>query len=280
MFFPLDSSGEWGIMSEEEYGGEPEVTTVEKIMTGDYSFSASVNGIRLEEQILREETVQLDSEESELGSYYSTYEHSNTYAIYEVPFAAGETLRLSVEYRQLYGGPKHAEWAEMYYPVYTGGSWKGPIGHGIIEVRAGVDFNWNGVWQYQSVDLPSAREKDERLIWEFEELEPESEPGAGVRVMLPYTDEPCWGIVMAPGGINFRTLPDPAATRVSAHPLMKEGEFFTIFERQGDWWRVEGEDGNAGWLRWRYVDPDTGMENIYAAISPGKNGYHALESGA
>ena len=89
-----------------------------------------------------------------------------------------------------------------------------------------------------------------------------------------------WGIVLSSGGINFRTLPDPAATRVSTHPLMKEGELFTIFEWRGDWWRIEDEEGNSGWLRWRYVDPDTGKENIYAAISPGKTSYHALESGA
>ena len=199
-------------------------------------------------------------------------------------FAAGETLILDVYYWQEYGAPKHASWREMFYPVYTGGSWKGPIGHGTIEVDTLEGFDWHGRWQFQSVGLPPAREeRDEdnreegKLLWEFSNLEPG--PGAGARVMMTGYAEP-WGIVLSSGGINFRTLPDPTADKISAHPLLEEGEFFTIFERQGDWWRVEDEEGNSGWLRWRYVDSDTGIENIYAAVSPGKNRYHALESGA
>ncbi|MCD4734182.1 SH3 domain-containing protein [bacterium] len=271
MYFPLESSRGWSLISEEEYSGESEVTTVDEITNSEYSFSASIQELELKERIIRETTLRVNQETlEELGAYEASI-HFDTYALYEVPFDAGETLWLSVRYWQKYSVPKHATWVEMFYPVYTGGSWQGPIGHGIIEINSWGSFDWNGRWQFRSIGLPPAREERNKdnvrfgsLFWEFTNLEPER--GAGVEVLMIGHSEP-WGNVLATGGINFRTLPEPAAARVSAHPVMKEGELFTIFGRQGDWWRVEDEEGNIGWLRWRYVDPDTGKESIYATFT-------------
>lgn len=187
----------------------------------------------------------------------------------------------------------------MIYPIYTGGSWKGAIGHGVVEVTAGSGFDWNGAWQYQSVSLPPATEKDGKLVWEFDELEPEKDSvwGTCVRVMMPWEfyktgsvesesafgrvpgdNQPGWGIILASSGINFRSERNNTSARVAAHPVLKEDEFFIIFERQGDWWRIEDEEGNSGWLRWRYVDADE--ENIYAALGSGRSIYeHALGGG-
>ncbi|MCD4734181.1 SH3 domain-containing protein [bacterium] len=278
MYFLLESDNRYNMIDEDEYGGEPKVTTIEDISNADYNFFATVSGKEYPVQVSIESTIVYTSEESEPGYYY-TQEYSHSYALYEIPFEAGETLTLSVKYWQRYSGPNFADWWHMYYKIHTGGSWKGPIGHGIVEVTAGSDFNWNGVWQYQSVSLPPATEKGGKLVWEFDELEPERDSiwGTCIRVMMPFDNQPCWGIVLVESGINFRSERNNTSARVAAHPVMKEGEYFTIFERQGDWWRVEDEEGNPGWLRWRYVDGD--KENIYAAITPAKNTYHALNGG-
>jgi|GEM_PF-3071916 len=285
MFFPLETAAYWTYWEEEEYRKNSEELVRIVLPVNDYEFHAlawkeggSTDG-ELETEIVRE----IRREFTIPGDFYAdVYVSYSTYALYEVSFAAGETLFVEVNYFQKYGAPKHAEWTEMFYPVYTGGSWKGPIGHGTIKVGSWDKFDWHGRWQFQSVGLPPAREESDEygngeLLWEFDDLEPG--PSAGVRVMMTGYAEP-WGIVLSSAGINFRTLPDPTADKISAHPLLGEGEFFTILERRGDWWRVMDEEDNLGWLRWRYVDPDTGIENIYAAISPGKSSYHALESGA
>jgi len=282
MYFLLENDNLYNMIDEDEYGGKPEVTTIEDISNSDYNFFATVSGKECPVQVSMESTIVYTSEESEPGYYY-TQEYSHSYALYEIPFEAGETLTLSAKYWQRYSGPNFADWCQMYYPIHTGGSWKGPIGHGIVEVTAGSGFDWNGVWQYQSVSLPPAIENGNKLVWEFDELEPETDSiwRTSVRVMMPFdNDEPCWGIVIAEKGINFRSERNNTSARVAAHPVMKMDEFFTIFERQGDWWRVEDEEGNAGWLRWRYVDGD--KENIYAAITPSKskNGFNVLSEGA
>ncbi len=287
MYFPLESSDTYNSYYPAARGEKlkAETTTVEEVTSGEYRFSASVNGTNLRIKVIQEKTASIRNESRadfiDDIDYYEGSSHSDTYAIYEVPFVAGETLTLSIEYQQAYSAISRGEWCQMLYLIHTGGSWKGPIGHGIVEVTAGSDFNWNGVWQYQSVSLPPATEKDGKLVWEFDELEPETQwyMAASMRVMMPWDNQPCWGIVLAESGINFRSERNNASTRVSAHPVMKDGEFFTIFERQGDWWRVEDEEGNSGWLRWRYVDPDTGKENIYATITPVKNTYHSMGLG-
>jgi len=275
MYFPLESSHEYNAYLPRKSGEklELEITTVEEISSGEYRFSSSVNGTNLEVKVIQETTDFVNDtnllEHLDGVDYYDGYFFSDIYAIYEVPFAAGETLTLSVEYQQSYPAPKQADWWEMVYPIHTGGSWKGSIGHGVVEVTAGSDFDWNGAWQYQSVSLPPATEKDGKLVWEFDELEPETgrRTAASVRVMMPWDNQLRWGIVVAERGINFRSERNNTSMRVSAHPVMKEGELFTIFGRQGDWWRVEDEEGNIGWLRWRYVDPDTGKESIYATFT-------------
>jgi hypothetical protein len=278
MYFPLSSGGGMHMVDEEDYSGKRESITISEVSNNEFQFTASANEVRLDCRVILEESVVVNPDY--YVPDYGIYEGSiyyQTYAIYKVPFVAGETLMLRVEYHQQYDAPKNADWCQMYYPIHTGGSWKGPIGHGIVEVTAGSDFNWNGAWQYLTEYLPPAVEKDGKLVCEFDELEPNEY--ASVIVMMPWDNQPCWGIAIASGGINFRSERNNTSARVSAHTVMKEGEFFTIFERQGDWWRVEDEEGNSGWLRWRYVDPDTDTENIYAAITPGKNTYHALDSG-
>jgi hypothetical protein len=285
MYFPLERAGYWDYWEEEEYRRNPEELVRTELPIDDYGFRALVDreGDRHADELETELVQEVRRAFTIPGELYAdVYVSSSVYALYEVSFAAGETLFLEVGYFQEYGAPKHALWTEMFYPVYSGGSWKGPIGHGTIEVGSWDAFDWHGRWQFQSVGLPPAREETDEygngeLLWEFSDLEPG--PGAGARVMMVGHAEP-WGVVLASGGINFRALPDPAGGVISAHPLLEEGEFFTILERRGDWWRVMDSEDNLGWLRWRYIDPDTGEECIYAAISPGKTSYHALESGA
>ncbi len=69
--------------------------------------------------------------------------------------------------------------------------------------------------------------------------------------------------------INFRTEPDPAAPRVEGRPTLDSRMPLYFIEREGDWLRVMYDDYSSeprfylGWVRWRYLDLETGMESIY-----------------
>src|SRR4030042_2793322 len=121
----------------------------------------------------------------------------------------------------------------MYYPGDSGGGWRGAIGSGLIEVRAGEGVDFFGRWQYSEQGLPPATEiPDEFMVcWEFTKLEPKS--GDGVTVALSGMAEP-WGVVVADGGVDFRSDPDPSAEQVAAHPLLANGEGFYFLRRAGD----------------------------------------------
>ena len=69
--------------------------------------------------------------------------------------------------------------------------------------------------------------------------------------------------------INFRTDPDHGAPQVSGCPTVQPRAYLYFIERRGDWLRVIYPVYSSetryylGWVRWRYRDPETGVENIY-----------------
>jgi len=89
---------------------------------------------------------------------------------------------------------------------------------------------------------------------------------------------PAWALV---DGLNFREGPDANADRIAAKPAFNLRDPFLVVGRRGDWYRVRclaGEEvagqgmslipGGVleGWVRWRYVDPDSREERIYVDI--------------
>jgi SH3-like domain-containing protein len=72
--------------------------------------------------------------------------------------------------------------------------------------------------------------------------------------------------VVLANGLNFRLAPDPTAEQVKEQPQLQKETPLQILEAYGEWWRVRTKEGNEGWIRWRYVDPESGEEHIYASI--------------
>jgi hypothetical protein len=66
--------------------------------------------------------------------------------------------------------------------------------------------------------------------------------------------------------INFRMQPSADAPRVAARPTLMKDEYVYVFESRGEWYRAETADGAEGWVRWRYVDPDTHTETVYVKL--------------
>jgi hypothetical protein len=125
---------------------------------------------------------------------------------------------------------------------------------------------------------------EEEITWEFSNYEPGE--GASIEIFLggnvdefcpPNTHEWLWnkigftspegqpGVVLA-NGLNFRLAPDPAAEQVKEQPQLQKETPLQILEAYGEWWRVRTKEGNEGWIRWRYIDPESGEEHIYASI--------------
>jgi uncharacterized protein YgiM (DUF1202 family) len=74
------------------------------------------------------------------------------------------------------------------------------------------------------------------------------------------------GIITAAKGINFRTKRGNTSAKVPGHEFLPKGEPLAVLERDGDWYRIRVNGGFEGWVRWRYVDPDTGKENRYVEL--------------
>jgi hypothetical protein len=124
---------------------------------------------------------------------------------------------------------------------------------------------------------------DEEITWEFSNYEPgegasiEIFLGGDVEKFLPNIQKPVFekigfasyegqpGVVLA-NGLNFRLAPEPSAGQVEEQPQLQKGTPLQILEARGEWWRVRTKEGNEGWIRWRYVDPESGEEHIYATI--------------
>ncbi|MCP4230646.1 MAG: SH3 domain-containing protein [bacterium] len=211
------------------------------------------------------------------------------YASWPVNFAAGEERVVECSYTSDYGGGGGMLlYYDFDYFLYTGSSWKGSIGYGTITVRPGSGFRdgWRSRFLlYESGDLPPAADYSDRVVWEFTDFEPsgsENNPTSSINVYLIRESviedgylgsgmgieegpgDP--GRIIAAGGINFRTEPDNTSARVPGHEFLPEGEPVAVLERDGDWYRIRTNGGFEGWVRWRYVDPDTGKENRYIEL--------------
>lgn len=225
----------------------------------------------------------------------------DTFARWELEFGAGETKEVTCAYSGQYDIQKHG-WGPRWfiYPLYTGKTWAGPIGAGTITVTYRPDSLGAPV-SFRSPGVPPAEAdadaEETRITWRFEDLE----PGEDARIFITVAkcgeeesrtrglkdigldpDKPGEpGRVLAEN-LSFRTGPSTEAARVAARPKLAKGAGVAVLESRGEWWRVRVPGGAGdwgewkadleGWIRWRYVDPDTGTENVYAEF--------AYESGA
>jgi len=207
------------------------------------------------------------------------------FATWDVHFDGGAAPRVVCRYVEPYAWSGVNCDYRVYYALFTGATWKGPIGRGVITVRPGDDFDWSQPLYYLSAGTPPARDEGARLVWEFKDLEPpyaaEAELGpdpyyygsalrwAGLCVGFIDPERspgPTTGMVGS-DGLNFRTAPDPSAANIAEQPTLAKGDRVTVLERRGEWYRVKTEGGVEGWVRWRYVDPDTGRQNIYVELT-------------
>lgn len=221
-------------------------------------------------------------------------------ACWPVHFDAGARRRIVCRYEDAYnGGGGMMLDLSLIYVLYTGATWKGPIGRGKIVARPGDDFDWSVPLYYLAAGMPPARDDGAAVVWEFENLEPpfkaalnapaegsyypDVEPSfGGLRLgfIKPSTMEngyahSSYQVPEGPGapagalvdGLNFRTEPSADAPRVEGKPTFARREGMVVHERRGEWYRAEAHGGFAGWVRWRYVDPDTGREHIYVELA-------------
>ncbi|MGD8719928.1 MAG: SH3 domain-containing protein [Candidatus Zixiibacteriota bacterium] len=220
----------------------------------------------------------------------------DTFTRWKVAFAAGETKTVECTYRASYDVAKHGMGGKSFvYPLYTGKTWAGPIGEGTITVSYEADAP-GGPASFRSPGMPpaevSADENETHVVWRFKAFEPGEYTSIYVDV-AECMNEDYRAVVFERLGLNadkagepgrvltdnlsFRTAPSTDATRVEARPKLAKGAPVAVLESRGEWWRVrvpggagewgEWKDDLEGWIRWRYVDPDTGKENVYAEFA-------------
>lgn len=106
--------------------------------------------------------------------------------------------------------------------------------------------------------------------WEIEAHAPDHEayPDDGYlgddapRLVMTYPADDRVYLTVLAANVNFRREPDPNAPRVTGKETLVSGEKVELIEIDGDWYNVDA-GGTRGWVRWRYVDPDTGKTNVY-----------------
>lgn len=218
-------------------------------------------------------------------------------ATWAVTFAAGERRRVECRYTDQYnGGGVNFDYSFVYI-IYTGATWKGPIGRGKIIVQPGADFDWKIPLYYLAAGIPPARDEGDRIVWEFENLEPSYEAraagvprwaqyydyarglnGAGITVGFAtpkamastYTDGVAYKCPPGEGAaagilcpaLFFYTAPSDDAPRVADWDILVTGVGIAVLERRGDWYRIRVKDGVEGWVHWRYVDAEAATESI------------------
>jgi len=93
-------------------------------------------------------------------------------ATWRVDFDGGGTRRVVCRYADDYNAGGASLNYNFAYILYTGATWKGPIGKGTITVRPGEGFDWSVPLYYLGAGVPPARDEGDRIVWAFENLEP------------------------------------------------------------------------------------------------------------
>lgn len=214
---------------------------------------------------------------------------TNRYVRWPVKFASGETKRVEIAFKNPYErrGGFGAGWYhyDFEYPLYTGGTWAGPIGNGTITVSYEEDTVGGPIF-FQAPGCPSAevnvKNGKTEIKWSFLSFEPP--PNALIKIVkgapdhfirptdssvaraigLEVDGEPA--IILTPN-IALKTGADDEAPNVAGYGELPQRTPIAVKSSRGEWWLVRLNDGTEGWLRWRAVDPDTGEELVYARFA-------------
>jgi len=291
MFFPLDYDP---YLDKEVIDG----TLMQKSMPSDGKASAEGFYRVSAKELSTDFAVTVDSVKVEcvFEKDYEFDEHINNFpamAVWSVAFKAGTKRCVVCTYTDTYGRVGGEIGPRVNYALFTGATWRGPIGFGKITVRPGDDFDWSVPLFYKGEGVPPAHDEGNSIVWEFKELEPvvgswgavdgELEkyvPNAAIQVRFAKRSTMETGVeegrgympgLEGPGApakiltnyINFRSAPNPDAPKAAGKETLMKDEYVNLFERQGDWYRVKTVDRYEGWVRWHYVDPVSGGESIY-----------------
>jgi len=203
-----------------------------------------------------------------------------------VTFAERERRTVTYEYDLGYELFTGRLFPELRYALYPGAAWSGNISEATISVRrprAGFD---RPIWfsgEYLGDLAPATFSYDgetEVFTWGFDDWDPPEFVELNVTLGLPTEDygtffKDLLGTYGAgPGNkvmgrtltdnVPFTTVPSPEAELVSESASLPGDMMFVIIECEGEWWRVREGAGRDGWIRWRYVDPETGEEFVCA----------------
>jgi len=274
MFFPLDydfeKEEEEKTNNREEYPASVKVNDY-----GYYSVTAK--------ELYTDFSVTVDGKPCNCGfekKYIDDMYHEeaiHSLAIWSVDFTPSATRRVVCSYTSTYGYTPNAIGPTVDYLLYTGTTWHGAIGYGKITVRPGNGFDWSIPLSYKGTGVPPAHDEGDAIVWEFNDLE---EPDSIITVYFPRKaglKNYSWGESYDEGfeghggvparvetdNLNFRRAPDASADKIAGQDTFKKGSFVKVHTRKGDWYRVKYDDRIEGWVRWRYVDPDTGEEHRY-----------------
>ncbi|MCD4733370.1 hypothetical protein K8R78_03935 [bacterium] len=233
--------------------------------------------------------------------------------------------------------------SDVYYPLWSGASWSGTIGAGMVTYVLGDGLTIDDTFGYSAPEDVEVEPLSNGYRFSFEDYEPQSRDefsvkmvvnnrfiyfsseglrvapsfdaafangvesfeegnqylfildaqGAWIKGRTEYKGEEITGWLFDEGfdfndggtegdlrmvwenPINFRTEPSSGAERVADYPTVNpygyqgEWDYLQFIERKGDWLRIivcvydDGTTYHHGWARWRYLDPETGKENIY-----------------
>lgn len=268
------------------YGVDTKNPVKETILERDYDDFKVTTG---EEQIPVEYVAEIELVN---GKYLEKREFTR----WKLKFKQGETKKITCQYRiPYYCGEVISETPLLEYPITTGDG-SITIKRSLTQFNAPLFFLPPGAnyelkrdkksgLDYVESDISIGEIKPavvkvsdnvEEITWRFEELEPT--PESTVRIYVGTTEhftgssayeelytEFTPGITLK-NGQNFRISPSLSADLVPSRPQLNEGVIFSIVKARGEWWMVRLDDKAEGWIRWRYLDPDTGELYIHASL--------------
>jgi hypothetical protein len=244
------------------------------------SFAASVDGEPATFSL--EERLSLYIEE---GTPVAWME-DDTVVCLNIPFAEGEGRTVIYEYNLGYEMFTGKLYPEFRYALYPGVTWAGDIGEAAISVKRPPDGFDRPIWfsaEYLGNLAPAIFSYDgdtEVFTWEFDDYDPPEFTEINILLGIPTEDygtflKDLLGMYGAGSGnavfgrtltddVPFVAVPSPGAELIRERTYLPADKVFVIIGSEGEWWNVRSEDATEGRIRWRYVDPLTGEERIYA----------------
>ncbi|UCE26646.1 MAG: hypothetical protein JSW52_09895 [Candidatus Coatesbacteria bacterium] len=210
----------------------------------------------------------------------------NVAVVLAVPYAENAERKITYEYELGYGLFTGKIYPELRYVLYPGAAWTGDVDEATVSVKSPPGGFERPIWfsaEYLGDLAPatiSYEGETEVFTWRFEDYDPPEFLELNVTLGLPTEDYGTFFkdlLGMYGGGpgnkvlgytitdnVPFITEPSVDAEPVSGRPDLPADTVFVIIRAEGEWWNIRADDATEGWIRWRYVDPDTGEELVYA----------------